>query len=335
MYRLALFCRKQVRFIQNKNTSNLLGINLFENLNNGIALIRPARIRCISNQKKKVGGFRLRQSRLKRLDELSRELLNKANGIGQADLAALIQSQSPRRRVERRKQLVFDINIGAGKTIEKRRLAGIRIANKGNAIHSRIPASFALNTPTNLKLFELASQRRNSVPNQAAVNLELAFTLTKTTSDATTCLFTGKVAPHAAQPWQKILKLCKLDLKPALTRAGMNAKDVENECSSVNDFDRLSHSFFKVCLLRRTQLLIEDNNIGVKVMDIRNELLNLALPDIGLGDGGVESLLYDHNDLSAIGMHKTLKLGKRVVASPHRVASINAHKDGAFLNSFR
>ena len=61
-----------------------------------------------------------------------RQVANKADRIGQHDLFAFRQIESPHRRVERCKQLVLHIHIRVGQRIEERGLAGVGIADQGD-----------------------------------------------------------------------------------------------------------------------------------------------------------------------------------------------------------
>ena len=62
-----------------------------------------------------------------------RQLLNKADGIGNRHAATAGQTIRTRRRVERSKQLVLRKYHRAGQTIEQRRFTGIGITGQRDA----------------------------------------------------------------------------------------------------------------------------------------------------------------------------------------------------------
>ena len=102
----------------------------------------------------------------------------------------------------------MDVDIRATQTVEQRGLSSVCVAHQCHAVDARFPPALALHAPSNLKALELVPQRRNALPDEAPVHLELAFALSKAAPDATACLFANKMAPHAPQTWKNILQLC-------------------------------------------------------------------------------------------------------------------------------
>jgi hypothetical protein len=43
------------------------------------------------------------------------------------------------------------------------------------------------------------------------------------------------MAPQASQPWQRVLQLGQLDLRPRLAAAGALIEDLENEGAAIHD----------------------------------------------------------------------------------------------------
>jgi len=72
------------------------------------------RIAGVNHMQQQVRAACLLQRRLKRRDQLVGQLANEADGVGQHDRGAAWQSQPSYSRIERREQLVGDVDIGAG-----------------------------------------------------------------------------------------------------------------------------------------------------------------------------------------------------------------------------
>ena len=177
------------------------------------------------------------------------QLLNKADGIGDRHATATGQTVRARCRIERGKQLILRKYRGSRQTIKQRRLAGIGVASQRNAKRWRFNTAFRLHIATLLNLFQFASKRSDLIANQTTVDLELAFALAKARANTATRLFLGKVAPHTSQTRQQVLQLCQLHLQAALTRLGMQTKDIQNQRRTVNNLDRFAHGFLKIGLL--------------------------------------------------------------------------------------
>lgn len=59
----------------------------------------------------------------------------------------------------------------------------------------------------------------------------------------------------------------------------MQAKDIQNQCRTVNNLDRFAHGFLKIGLLRGRQVVVEDNNIRIHTMHQTAQLLDLSGAD--------------------------------------------------------
>ena len=105
------------------------------------------------------------------------------------------------------------------------------------------------------------------------------------------------MAPHTSQTRQQILQLCQLHLQAALTSLGMQAKDIQNQCRTVNNLDRFAHSFLKIGLLRGRQVIVEDNNIRIHAMHQTAQLLDLSGADKRFGIGLDQALRQACNAL--------------------------------------
>ncbi len=72
----------------------------------------------IDDLKYEVGSPDFGKRRFKALNEVGRQLLNEANGIGKRDLATLVQINRARRGVKRGKELVFGVDPGIRKRVQ-------------------------------------------------------------------------------------------------------------------------------------------------------------------------------------------------------------------------
>ena len=213
-----------------------------------------------------MGIGNLGERRLKRLHEGVRELAYKANRVGDSGRLAARQHKNPRRGVKCGEELVLHVHTGVGQAVKQRRLAGVGVACQGNAEDIGGRALFALHIAVGGNVGKLATQHGDAVANETTVDLKLAFALAKARANAAARPVLGKVRPHAAQAWIKVLQLGHLHLQLALMGLGMQAKDVEDERCAVDDLVLHSQDALDVCLLRRRQLGIEDDDVGIAAL---------------------------------------------------------------------
>ena len=205
-----------------------------------------------------------------------RQLAYEANRVGDGGRLAARQHKDPRRGVKRGEELVLHIHAGIGQSVEQRRLAGVGVARQSNAEDIGRRTLFALHVAVGSDVGKLATQHGNAVANEATVDLELAFALAKARANAAACPVFGKVSPHAAQARVEVLQLSHLHLQLALMGLGMQAEDVEDERRTVDDLVLHSQDTLDVCLLRRRQLSIEDDDVGIAALCEVAQLKHLA-----------------------------------------------------------
>ena len=75
------------------------------------------------------------------------------------------------------------------------------------------------------------------------------------------------------------MKLRQLYLQASLTRLSMQAKDIQNQCCTIDNLYRLAHGFLQIGLLRGRQVVVEDNNIDIHAMHQAAQLFNLTGTD--------------------------------------------------------
>ena len=85
--------------------------------------------------------------------------------------------------------------------------------------------------------------------------------------------------PHPAHPRQVVLELCELDLELALGARRVLGEDVEDQLRPVDDPRR--EGVLERALLRRVELVVDEQDIRARIRVCRLQLLELALADIG------------------------------------------------------
>src|SRR5262249_49504630 len=86
-----------------------------------------------------------------------------------------------------------------------------------------------------------------------------------------------EVLPHSAHPREVVFELSKLDLELALGTHRVLSEDVEDELRPVDDarFERV----FERALLYRTELVVDDEPLGLGLLVRVFELFELAFTD--------------------------------------------------------
>lgn len=109
----------------------------------------------------------------------------------------------------------------------------------------------------------------------------------------------------------------------------MQAKDIQNQCRTVNNLDRFAHGFLKIGLLRGRQVVVEDNNIRIHAMHQAAQLLDLARTDKRFGIGFNQALRQACHALGSSSVSQALELVERTVERPDVIAPLNTNQDGA------
>ena len=109
----------------------------------------------------------------------------------------------------------------------------------------------------------------------------------------------------------------------------MQAKDIQNQCRTVNNLDRFAHSFLKIGLLRGRQVIVEDNNIRIHAMHQTAQLLDLSGADKRFGIGLDQALRQTCHALGSSSVSQALELVERTVERPGVIAPLNTNQDGA------
>ena len=229
-------------------------------------------MRGIDDVQEEVGLRRLRERRAKRRDEIVREVADESDGVRQHDRFGAGHVEPAQRRVERREQLVGSVGARAGETIEKRRLAGVCIADERDGAHRGAAPRAALGGALPGDLREASVQHLDARAEEAAIGFELFFA---GAAKADAALLALEVAPAADEPRQLVIHLRELDLQLAFGAARAKREDVEDEGGAIND--SAIERFLEIALLRPGQRVPENHDVGTGLDAPRGDLLDLAL----------------------------------------------------------
>ena len=110
------------------------------------------------------------------------------------------------------------------------------------------------------------------LPDHATVTLQLGFTRTAQTN---TALLAFKVSPAAHQTSGQMVKLSQLDLQLAFKGAGAQGKNIEYQAGTVDH--ALLERIFKIFLLTRAEVVIDQNKVGFHLLYKLGKLIKFAL----------------------------------------------------------
>ena len=117
--------------------------------------------------------------------------------------------------------------------------------------------------------------------------------------------------PHPAHARQVVLELRDLHLELALGAHRMLGEDVEDQLGAI-DNARLER-VFQGALLRRSELVVDEQHLGPGVLVSLLELVELAFPDVGARVRLAPVLHEARNGLDACRAGELLELRKLVV----------------------
>ena len=282
----AILGRDEVDLVEHDDLRQLGGADLFEHIADGAHLLVALFLidRTIDDVHEQVAGERLLERRGKRVNEAVRQLADKTDGVRNRVIATNVLKLTCR-RVECLEEPVATRYLGAREGVEEAGLAHIRIAGERHGRHHALGALLALQATTLARLLDSPPQQRDAIARQATVGLELRLARTAGTDAATKAL---KVVPHAAHTGQLVLELGELDLKLAFCRMGVAGEDVQDQRCAVDHADR--ETVLEIPLLRRRQLVVDHQDLGLGLLDALLQLVDFAAAEIGLRFGLVLTL---------------------------------------------
>ncbi len=221
----------------------------------------------------------LLEGRPERVDQLVRQLVDEAHGVGHDGRLAVTELDLAAGRVERREQLVLGPgHLAPDQGVQQGGLPGVGVADDA---HGRPEPPVA---PAGRGLALLANRLdpllhlRDASPDDPPVGLQLALARAPGADPAARA---AEVGPEAGQPRQLVLELGELDLEAALVGLRMEREDVEDEAAPVDDLDL--EELLERALLGGRQLVVGDQDVEPGLALGRDEILRLALADIPVG----------------------------------------------------
>ena len=203
-------------------------------------------------------------------------------------------------------------DLAAGDLVEQRRLAGVRVAGQRHGRQVRALALGPLDGAVGAHVVEPAAQRGDAVARQPAIGLDLGLARASRAdaADAAAGAETLEMRPQAAHARHVVLELGELDLELALGRVGVAGEDVEDHGRAVEH--RQVERRLEVALLARGQLVVGDDEVGVRRLQQRLELLDLARPEVEVGMRLVADLHHVADGGDAGGPQQLAQLGQLV-----------------------
>ncbi len=154
--------------------------------------------------------------------------------------------------------------------------------------------------------FEIELELIDAALNAAAIGFELGFA-GSAGADAAAQLRHGFAAAGEAR--QHVFELRQLHLQLALAGAGVAGKDVEDQLRAIEHAAR--QSGLKVAQLRGREVVIEENQVGLRGSGDAGDLLDLAGADERGGIGPRAALQDFGGHVAACAQEQFAKLGER------------------------
>ena len=196
--------------------------------------------------------------------------------------------------------------------VEQRRLAGVRVAGQRDVGQVRALALGAHHRAVGLHVLEPPPQGRDAVAREPAVGLDLRLARAPgaDAADAAAGAETLEVRPQAAHAGHVVLELRELDLELAVGRVGVAGEDVEDHRGAVDH--RHPERLLEVALLARGELVVDRDEVGVRRLEQRLELVDLAGAEVEVRVRLLAVLDELADDGDAGGAEQLLELGQVV-----------------------
>lgn len=105
----------------------------------------------------------------------------------------------------------------------------------------------------------------------------------------------------------------------------MQAKDIQDQCRTIDNLYRLAHGFLQIGLLRGRQVVVKNNDIGIHTMYQAAQLFNLTGTDKRFRIRLYQTLRQARHALGTSRMGKALQLIERSTEWPCIVAPLNTN----------
>jgi succinyl-diaminopimelate desuccinylase len=258
--------------------------------------------RAVDDMENEVGDERLLERRSEALDQLMGQAADEADRVGD-EIAPAVVLEAARRRIERLEQPVAHRDSGVRERVQERRLADVCVAGERDCRDLGTPPLLTANVALPAQLLEPALQERDALPREPTVRLELRLTRASCADAAAEPL---EVLPHAPHAREVVLELCELDLELSLGGDGVLREDVEDQLGPVDD--PCLELVLEQALLRRRELVVDDQHLGPRVPVRLLELVELPLAHIRAWIGMLAVLDEPRHGLDARSARELLEL---------------------------
>ena len=141
---------------------------------------------------------------------------------------------------------------------EEGALAGVGVADQCDGGHGDGFTTLALLGADAADGVKLLLEVKQAALNAAAIGLQLSFA---GAAGADAAAELGHFRSAAGEPGQHVFQLGELDLKLAFAGAGVAGEDIQNELGPVDD--TTGQLPFKIAQLRRSKVVVEEDEVGV------------------------------------------------------------------------
>ncbi len=162
-------------------------------------------------------------------------------------------------------------------------------------------------------VFELLLDVTDAAVNLAPVGFQLRFTRT---TGANAAAQLRHLDAASGEPWEHVVELGQFHLQLSFPGAGVAGKNVENELGPVND-PRV-HDAFDIALLRRREIVVEQDYVGGDRRGRSGNFFQLAFADESRRFGAIAMLHELTRDLRARAGGQRSQLVKRLFGTEIR-----------------
>ena len=220
------------------------GAELLQGAGGDVHVHLVVRIRAVDDLENQVGIDRLLERRAEGVDEVVRQVVDEADGVGQEKVAVAARGDLPDGGVEGREEHVLHHDFlflirtaGLEESVHERRFAGVRVADECDLRDTGGLALPALRVAVLRDLAELLPELGHVLLDTTAVELDLRLTGSLVRHGTAGAALPAQILAQPDEARKHVLQLRVVDLKLRFLRAGAVRKDVEDQVRSVNDFD--------------------------------------------------------------------------------------------------
>ncbi len=216
----------------------------------------------------------LLEGRGEAFDELCRETPDEADRVGH-EIAASVEVESARGRIEGLEETILDGHLCTGERVHHRRFADIGVPRERDGRRFGAATLLAADFALLAELLQAPSQERDPAPREPPIGLELRLA-GAAGSEAATKAF--EVLPHAPHARKVVFELGELHLELSLGTSSVLGEDVQDQLRTIDHagLERI----LQRSLLRRLQLVVDDEDLGSSTLVRLPQLLQLAFAEV-------------------------------------------------------